>query len=117
MKRINRAESVLVISGGLIVFFLIYKITALLIIALCLIVIGLFSAYLTARIAWLWMGFAKILGYISSRIILTLIFYLILTPLALIRKLFKKKTPAKNDTTNFFSRHQPYSASDLERPF
>ena len=38
-----------------------------------------------------WMSFAFILGYFTSRIILIFLFYLLVTPIKLIAKLFRKK--------------------------
>ena len=38
-----------------------------------------------------WMGLAIVLGFIMSRIILTILFYLVLTPIGLLAKLFGKK--------------------------
>jgi hypothetical protein len=38
-----------------------------------------------------WMGFAIVLGFIMSRVILTIFFYTILTPISLLAKLFRKK--------------------------
>ena len=39
----------------------------------------------------IWMGLAIVLGFFMSRLILTILFYLILTPIALIAKLVRKK--------------------------
>ena len=39
----------------------------------------------------IWMTFATILGWLMTRVILSLIFYLILTPIGLIRRLFGKQ--------------------------
>lgn len=39
----------------------------------------------------LWMTFAILLGWFMSRVILTILFYLILTPIGLIAKIFGKK--------------------------
>ncbi len=38
-----------------------------------------------------WMGLAIVLGFVMSRIILTILFYLVLTPIGLFAKLFGKK--------------------------
>jgi len=38
-----------------------------------------------------WMGLAIVLGFIMSRIILTVLFYLVLTPISLLAKIFGKK--------------------------
>jgi hypothetical protein len=39
----------------------------------------------------IWMGLAIVLGYVMSRIILTILFYLVLTPIGLLAKVFGKK--------------------------
>ena len=39
----------------------------------------------------IWMGLAIVLGFIMSRIILTVLFYLVLTPISLLAKMFGKK--------------------------
>jgi hypothetical protein len=38
-----------------------------------------------------WMGLAIVLGYVMSRLILTVLFYLVLTPIGLLAKIFGKK--------------------------
>jgi hypothetical protein len=38
-----------------------------------------------------WMGLAIVLGFVMSRIILTVLFYLVLTPIGLLAKIFGKK--------------------------
>lgn len=40
---------------------------------------------------WIWMIFATILGWIMTRIILSLLFYIIITPIGLISRLFGKQ--------------------------
>ena len=117
MKRNNPTEAILAMSGGLIVFYLFYKITVLLIIALCLIVVGLSSAFITSKITWLWLGFAKILGYINSRIILGVIYYFILFPIAMLKKFFNRKNNLKSNPSNFFIREHVFTKTDFEKPF
>jgi len=39
----------------------------------------------------IWMGLAIILGFIMSRVILTILFYLVLTPIAILAKIVGKK--------------------------
>lgn len=38
-----------------------------------------------------WMGLAIVLGFVMSRVILTVLFYLVLTPIGLLAKMFGKK--------------------------
>ena len=69
-------------------------------------------------VAWGWLRFAHVIGTVNNKIILTLIFFLILTPLAFCYRLFhgdfmniKKKPP----TSNWHSRDHTYEKSDLEK--
>ena len=51
---------------------------------------GLAFPKLLYPIEWGWMKLANILGYIMTRVILTITFYLIITPIGLLRQLFSK---------------------------
>ena len=51
---------------------------------------GMFISTLLKPAYWIWMIFAVILGWVMTRIILTLLFYIILTPIGLISRLFGK---------------------------
>ena len=42
-------------------------------------------------IYWIWMIFATILGWIMTRVILSILFYVIITPIGLISRLFGKQ--------------------------
>lgn len=46
-----------------------------------------------------WMAFGKRLGDINSRIILTVFFLLILTPMAILKRIFQKKDKELSKTT------------------
>ena len=58
---------------------------------LLLIIMGLISPVILKPLNKVWMGLAIILGWLSSRIILIVIFYLVLTPISLIAKISGKK--------------------------
>lgn len=67
---------------------------------------------------WDYLGMA--LGWINSRILLSLVFYLILTPIALFSRLFSKdklKLKQKNRETMWTERNHIYSKSDLSNPW
>lgn len=68
----------------------------------------------------LWMQLAKVLGYINSRILLSIIFFLILTPIALLMRLLGKTQFVKkagSQQSLFVSRNHLYNSKDLEQPF
>jgi len=57
--------------------------------------LGLFENPLARLISGLWLGFSRILGRISSFFLLFAVFYLVLTPVALLWRLFNKDVAAR----------------------
>jgi hypothetical protein len=49
---------------------------------------GLIAPRLLAPIEWAWMKMAQAMGIVMTKIILSLTFYLVITPLGLIRRIF-----------------------------
>ena len=60
------------------------------IIGILLMVIGISCSSVLRRIYKVWMGIAFAMGWIVSRILLVIIFYLVLTPIGLTARLFGK---------------------------
>lgn len=58
---------------------------------LLLIIAGFLFPVILKPLNIIWMGFAIILGWFSSRIILTIVFYFVLTPISFIAKISGKK--------------------------
>ena len=56
-----------------------------------LILFGALFPQLLKPLNRIWMGLAIILGFIMSRVILTVLFYLVLTPIAILAKIVGKK--------------------------
>lgn len=112
-------SSLLVIVVGFTVFYLIFDKQWMLIpIAICF--IGFLIDRVGEFIHLLWMMLAKILGYINSRILLTIIFFVILTPIALLMRLLGKTTfvsKLPRQRSLFITRNHLFSRQDLEQPF
>ena len=90
MKWQAKHTSLLVIAIGFAVFYLLFKIAWMLTpIGVCF--IGFIIGPVGDFTHIIWMQLAKVLGYINSRILLFIIFFIILTPVAFLRKLFGKK--------------------------
>ena len=89
--------------------------------ALALLVVAVFFKKTAASISDGWLKFGHVLGAINSRIILTLVYYLALTPLALLKKLFSgntlqlKKNPGGE--SYYKQRDHFYVSVDLEKPW
>lgn len=56
-----------------------------------LFVLGILVPAVLKPIYWIWMIFATILGWIMTRVILSLLFYIIITPIGLILRFFGKQ--------------------------
>ena len=80
---------------------------------------ALLSARLAAAAAGLWLAFAGRLGGFNARLLLGLVYFLALTPVALLRRLFEKdplgrdRDPAAG--SYFRAAGRTYSAADLEK--
>lgn len=116
MTREKNLESILAISFGFLVLYFIFSIKAFAIVAVVTTGIGLFSNYLTDKVSRGWWKFAHILGAINGKILLSLIFFLILTPLALFKKILGKPSVKlkKEKSTMYTQRNHTFVKADLE---
>jgi hypothetical protein len=117
MKREKNLETILIISTGLIVFYSFTHIKLLLVIALLLNIIGLCSNFLAGKINWLWFKIADLLGFVSSKVLLSIVFFVFLFPIALLYRLFNRNSSMqlrKTVKTYYFTRNHKYTPKDLE---
>lgn len=87
-----------------------------------LLLIALIVPYMLKPLAYLWFGLSKILGWVISRIILSVIYYVLVTPVGLIRRVIGAdslllKCFGKNKKTAFKDRKHVFKAEDLLYPF
>lgn len=79
-------------------------------------VLGLLFKQLAALFATAWMRLAAFLGLVNGTILLTLIYFLILTPIALLSRLFTKDPLQlrRPKGSNFIEREKTFGPDDLE---
>ena len=68
----------------------------------------------------IWMKLAWVLGWINTRIILSIVFYLVVFPMGILLRLFGKDPMARQLDTNaqtYRVKSTPSSPKDMERPF
>ena len=70
----------------------------------------------------IWFGFSHILGTIVSKIILSLVFFLIVTPIGLVRRIsgadpMRNKLWKKGDDSVLVTRDHLYSSEDIQKPY
>lgn len=96
-------KTVLVIVLGMMVIYLVNKSKWALLAALLIGVLGVSSPFLAKKIDFLWMKLAWILSLIVPNILLTIIFYFFLTPIALLSRLSQKNSLyLKNTESSMF---------------
>ena len=104
VNKSNPTKTVLTIVIGFLFIFLITHQKWLFTTAFIVGLAGLMSDFLAKKIDFVWMKLALILSYIVPNIILSLIFFVILTPIALTMKLLSKKDhlSLKNTSDSLF---------------
>lgn len=119
MNKIKTLETMLILAGALIVFNFIFELKILLYIAVGLILIGAFINPVAVFISKIWLKLSEWIGFIMSKVILTVIFFFFLLPIALLSRLFSKRDiilKRKNDTYYYLRNHK-YDAADLRNPW
>ena len=86
--------------------------------SLCIVLVIMIFPILFYPLAILWFGLSKIMGMITSRILLGIIFYLVVTPVGLARRLYGKDRLnlvnfKKGENSVFINRDHKYDASDM----
>ena len=83
--------TVLLIIAGLLFWKEKESFQLFLIIGIVLFIAGIAIPFTLKPIYWVWMVFATILGWFMTRVILSLLFYAVFTPIGLIARLFGKQ--------------------------
>ncbi|MDG1332096.1 MAG: hypothetical protein P8P74_07190 [Crocinitomicaceae bacterium] len=119
-KSTNPTKTVLVITVGFLVLYFVSKQIVFLYIAMGVGILGAISSYLAEKIDWIWTKLGWLLSFIVPNIIMTLIFYLILTPTAFLSRLFGKSDPMdlKNTQASLFKEKEyEFSKESFEKPW
>jgi hypothetical protein len=113
-------KNILVLIVGFCVLHLVFqeKTTWFLVVALVVLMLSAVSQTAAVYIEKGWLWFGEKIGRVNAAIILFLVYYLVLTPIAFISNFGKDplrlKAPEKS---NFDFKHHKYSAKDLENPW
>ena len=109
-------ETVLVLVLALLVLYYLQKKPVFFFAAVTIGLIGLFMPVLAEKIHWLWMKLAEGLGFVTSKVVLTIIFFVVLVPLSGLSKLFRKPAiKLKGDAASSFkNRNFTYTPKSME---
>jgi hypothetical protein len=113
----DNPKTILVIVTGLLVLRFIFKSDYFLFASLGIGLISLIIPVVGDGIVWLWFKIAQVLGWINTRILLSVVFFTFVTPIALLSRVFKKnmlQLRDKDAKTVFVTRNHTYKKEDLE---
>ena len=120
LQKTDPIKTVLVITVGMLIVFALtqwkWAFNAAVIIGL----LGLLSSFIAKQIDFLWMKLAWVLSLIVPNILLSLIFYLLLTPIALLSRVFGEKNQLnlKNKTDSLFKDYNKvFDKPSFEKPW
>ena len=116
----NSYKTVLTIVIGFGIVFLITQNKYFLYVTLGIGILGLISSFLAKQIENLWGLLTKLLSYIVPNILLTIIFYLFLFPIALLSRLFSKKDHLKlkkSGESTFVIDERSFEKASFEQTF
>lgn len=128
MDRLDTIKTINVLAAALLIVYAIgFKwldirllgVNVLVWISLLLVVGGAFESRITTAVAKGWMKFGHALGTFNSKLILTVIFFVVLTPIAFLFRLFNRHLvdhfKVNNRSTYFDDLNKSYEKSDFEK--
>lgn len=116
----KKYETILAIVLGLLVIWFFTNAKALVIISAVLAFIGLMIPMVSGWITWLWLKISHVMGWVMSKVIMSIVFYLVLFPISLLARLSNKdqlKLKKSNETSYYSTRNHRYSPEELENPW
>jgi hypothetical protein len=121
LNREKELETILTICVMLVVIYFVTKQQHryLLTISMVLGLIGMFSKFLTAKIALGWTRLGEAMGAVTSKVILSIVFFVFLLPMAALARIFSKEKSSlqlKKPTGDsyYFTRNHTYEPKDLK---
>jgi len=119
MDTTKRFETVLVIVLGLVTVYWFKRYNVLLLSAIFLGIAALLVPVVATGIHWCWMKLSDVMGALSGRIMLSVIYVLVLLPLAFLARWFGKSSfrLKAGGTTYFKDRNHTYTKEDMMNPW
>ena len=116
----NPTQTVLTITVGFLAIGVLFDKTWAFKVALWIGLPGLISSYLALQIEKVWHQIAKVMSFIVPNILMTLLFFLFLFPIAMLNRLFSKKNALqlKNPgETVWIADPKPFDGKSMENPW
>jgi len=90
MQPESSKSTILIISMGFLALYFIYSWRWLVIASFLVGVAGILSPFLSRKIEWGWIKIGQAFGYVVPNVVLSIVFFIFLFPLALLSRRFQK---------------------------
>lgn len=122
LSRKQQRDSGLALAFGILIFGLTRTSDAPLFCAIGVSIAALLAPAAFKPFAWVWWNFSLLVGAVVSRLLLGAVFFVVITPIAIARRLLgsdplKLRQWKAGPQGVFHVREHTFSASDLENPF
>ena len=102
--------------------FAVFKKNEFLWTAMVVLVLDMIFPMIFKPFAFVWFGLSRVLGTVMSKIMLALVFFLVVFPMGLIRRILGKDSLRlhqfrKEKASVFAERNHEYTAADLDKPY
>lgn len=122
INRLKNVETAIILALVLLIVSWKYQDWRFVLAASVVMLLGLIMPIVFYPLAKIWFGLGLLLGFFTTKILLTIIFFIIVTPVGLIRKWMGRDTLSlknfkKDDSTTLVSRNHKFVPEDLNNPF
>lgn len=122
ITKVQQRDTCLALTFLLLLIWLFTKQTAFVYAAMGLLLLGMLIPAAMSPLAWLWFGLSHALGKVTSSILLTAVYALILLPVAFVRQLLGKDSLhlrhwKKSDKSCFRNRNHVFTPEDFNNPY
>ncbi len=118
MDKSKKTETLLVIVLGLVFLYWVKRWNGLLAAALVIGLAGLLFPVVATAIHWFWTKLSLLMGAVSGKVLLTIVYVVVLLPMALISRVMGKQTVRMKRGGNYWKdRNHTYTKADLEHPW
>jgi hypothetical protein len=115
---IKPIETMLVLAMACLAAYVLWHAKAALWLSFGFGLVGILSPGMSRHIARLWMGLTRMLGRVSNAVLLSVVYWLVVVPVAVFRRMRRKDKLTHFDPaaeSNFVSRDHLFTKDDLEK--
>lgn len=115
----SKYEIPLTVVVFLLILYWFFRLDVLIVVALVVGLCSLLSDRFVDGLSYCWTNLLKVVGFVNAHVLLSVVFFLMLTPIALLYRFFNRDSldlkPGKR--TYFKERNHRYRSTDLEHPW